>query len=150
MLPFVALHSKCALVRCGITNLCVCYALLVKVCAEVFIVSFGNLYHDARIFGEEGLHDITVTTDVVEINVHTALDVGECHLKECGDETASTDVMSAVYPTAVNHLVDRVEGICEVLRVLHCGNIIAHLTKTLGKCTTAETLLVEREVDMIE
>ena len=86
----------------------------------------------------------------MEIDVHTAFDVGECHLKECGDETASTDVMSAVYPTAVNHLVDRVEGICEVLRVLHCGNIVAHLTKTLGKCTTAETLLVEREVDMIE
>ena len=38
--------------RCGITNLCVCYALLVKVCAEVFIVSFGNLYRNARLFAD--------------------------------------------------------------------------------------------------
>ena len=150
MLPLATLDGELALVGCGISNLCVCNSLLVEICAEVLVVCLGNLNHDTGILGEESLHDVTVAADVVEVDVHTTFDIGKCHLKECGDKTTGTDVVSAVYPTAVDHLVDSIEGIGKILRVLDCRNIVAHLAKTLCESTTAEALLVEREVDMIE
>ena len=38
----------------------------------------------------------------------------------------------------------------EVFWVLHCRNVVAYEAEALCECATAETLLVEREVDMVE
>ncbi len=86
----------------------------------------------------------------MEVDVHTALLVGEGHLQERSDETAGRDVVTGHNPTALDEFLDGIEGIAEIFGVLHGGHVVANLTEALGKGRTSETLLVEREVYVIE
>ena len=82
--------------------------------------------------------------------MHTAFSVGEAHLEQCGDQTACRDVVTCHNPALLDHLLNCVEAVGEVLRVLHGRYVVANEAEALCECATAETLLVEREVDMVE
>ena len=86
----------------------------------------------------------------MEVDLHTTLYVGECHLEESSNQTTGADIVTSHYPAAVDELLYGVEAVNEVLRVLHGRNIAAHLAQALSKSRTSEALLVEAEVDMIE
>ena len=86
----------------------------------------------------------------MQVDVHTALGVGETHLKQCGDETTGADVVACHYPAPLYHLLHGVECIGEILRVLHRRHVVAHLAEALCESTSAEHQFVEREVDMID
>ena len=86
----------------------------------------------------------------MQVDVHTALSVGEAHLEQCCDKTAGRDVVTCHNPTLLDHVLNCVEAVGKVFRILHCRNVIAYEAEALSEGTTAKTLLVEREVDMIE
>ena len=86
----------------------------------------------------------------MQVDVHTTLGICETHLKQCGNHTTGTDIVTCHNPSLGNHLLNSIEGISKVLCILHCRHIVAHLAEALCKSTTAKTLLIEREVDMIE
>ena len=132
------------------SNHCVGDALLVEIAAESLVVLLRHLYHDAWVFGKECLYDVAVVAQLAEVDMHTALDVCECHLKQCGYDAAGTDVMSAVDESAVDKRLYGVEGIGEILRILHRRHVVAHLAEALCKGAAAQALLVEREVYMVE
>ena len=58
--------------------------------------------------------------------------------------------MTSHDPTLLYHLLNCVEAVGEVFWVLYGRNIVAYEAEALCECATAETLLVEREVDMVE
>ena len=86
----------------------------------------------------------------MQVDVHTALGVGETHFKQRGDETTGADVVTCHYPSFGYHLLYSLEASCEIFGVLHRRNIVAHLAKTLCEGASSESLFVEREVDVIE
>ena len=47
----------------------------------------ADLDDDTGVLSKEGLHDIAILADVVEVDMKAALGIGEAHLKECGDQT---------------------------------------------------------------
>ena len=58
--------------------------------------------------------------------------------------------MSGHDPSALDELLHGVEGIGEVLGVLHRGHVVAHIAQALCEGRAAEPLLVEAEVNMVE
>ena len=110
----------------------------------------SHLYHHAGVLGKKGLHHVAILTQVVQIDVQAAFGVGKAHLKQTGDQATGTDVVACHYPSLLHHLLNGLEGIAEVFWILHRGHIVAHLVQALGKGRTAEALLVEGEVDMVE
>ncbi len=82
--------------------------------------------------------------------MHAALSVGKAHFEQCGYQSAGADVVTCHYPTAVYQLLNGVEGVAEILGIFHRGDIVAHLAETLCECASAEALLVEREVYVVD
>ena len=130
-------------------NSCLCSLLLHEV-LELLLVLIAYFDHHTWVLSKERLHDIAILADVVQVDVHTTLGIGEAHLQQSGDQTTGRDIVTSHNPTLLNQLLNSHEGIGEVLGVLYRRHIVAHLTQTLGKGRTTQTLLVEREVDMIE
>ena len=86
----------------------------------------------------------------MKIYMDTTFLVCEAHLKKCGNKTTGTDIVTSHYPVLLYHFLNGVEGVNEVFGVLHRRHVVAHLAEALCECRSAELLLVEREVDMIE
>ena len=150
LLLIASLHHDGAAVLNGITNLSKANTSIFHKLLELSLVLVTHLDDYTRILSEECLHDITFLADVVQVDVHTALRVGEAHLEQSGNQTTSRDIVTSHNPTLFDELLDSHEGISEILGVLNCRHIIANLTQTLSEGRTTEALLVEREVDMIE
>ena len=58
--------------------------------------------------------------------------------------------MTSHDPSATNQFLDGIEAVGKVFRIFHGRHVTTHLSQALGKSTTAQSLVVEREVDMIE
>ena len=112
-------------------------------------MSIAYLDDNTWVLGEESLDDVGIC-DVVEVDLHTTLYIGECHLEESCNQTTGTDIVTSHYPTAVDEFLYGVEAVNEVLWVLDGRNIAAHLAQALSEGRTTETLLVEAEVDVVE
>ncbi len=91
-------------------------------------MGIAHLDHHTGVLSEEGLHDVAILTDVVEVDMHTALRVGEAHLQEGGDQTTGRDVVTGHDPPLLDELLDGHEGIAEVFGVLHRWYVVAYLT----------------------
>ena len=148
MTEVIFLHHDAASVG-RLTDRCVAYAHLVEQVLNSLNVAVGNLNHHSRILCEQGLHDV-ITAECTEVDVKTAILVSKGHFEQCGNHTASADVVTCHYQSLLYHVLQSIECIAEILRVLHHRNVIAHLASCLCKGATAKTLLVEREVDMEE
>ena len=121
----------------GIAYLGEANALLLHELLEVELVLVAHLDDHAGILGEERLDNVTVLTEVMQVDVLAALRVGEGHLEQRGDETTGRDVVTSHDPAAVDELLHGHEGVGKVLGILHRGHIVAHLAKALGKGRTA-------------
>ena len=55
-------------------------ALLLHELAELQLVLVAHLDDHAGVLGEEGLDDVAIGAQVVQVDVHSALRVGEAHL----------------------------------------------------------------------
>ena len=86
----------------------------------------------------------------MQVDVHTALSIGEAHFEQCCNQTAGRDVVTSHNPTLLDHFLNCVEAVGEVFGVLYGRNVVANESEALCKGTAAKTLLVEREVNMIE
>ena len=144
------LDDKFAAVFHGIADLGKTNATVLEEFAQVELMVIAHLNHHTRILGKECLHHIAVSTDVVQVDVHTATCVGKAHLQERGNQSAGRDVMTSHDPSFLDEFLDGIEAIGKIFSVLHCRHIVANLSQTLCKCRTAQPLLVEREVNMID
>ena len=43
----------------------------------------------AWVLSEESLHDVAVLADIMQVDMHTALGIGEAHLEQRGNKTTS-------------------------------------------------------------
>ena len=136
-------------VRNRIANLCEAYPCIVEECLQLVLMVVANLNDNTRILSKESLDNVS-RLKVVEVDVHTALCIGEAHLEQCGDKSTGTDVVTRHNPTTVDKFLNSVEALNEVVRVLDRWNIVANLVEALSKCRTTKTQAVEAEVDMIK
>ena len=58
--------------------------------------------------------------------------------------------MASHHPSTADELLHSVEAVDEIFRIGHCRHIASHLAQALCKGRTAETLLAEREIDVVE
>ena len=149
MLEAFLLDDDLAELRSWITNLGITDTVLIEECFQLVLVGIAYLDDNTWVLCEESLDDVGIC-DVVEVDLHTALYVGECHFEESCNQTTGADIVTSHYPTTVDEFLYSVEAVNEVLWVLHGRNIAAHLAQTLSESRTTETLLVETEVDMVE
>ena len=149
MLEAFLLDDNLAKLWCWITNLGITDTVLIEECFQLVLVSIAYLDDNTWVLCEESLDDVFVGY-VMEVDLHTALYVGECHLEESGNQTTGADIVTCHYPTTVDEFLYSIEAVNEVLRVLHGRNIAAHLAQALSEGRTTEALLVETEVDMVE
>ncbi len=132
MLEAFLLDDNLANLWSWITNLGVADAILIQECLQLSLVLVAHLDNDTRVLCEQGLDDVLVG-DVVEVDLHTALYVGECHLQEGSDKTTGADVVTCHHPTTVDEFLNGVEAVNEVLWILHGRNIAAHLAQALSE-----------------
>ena len=58
--------------------------------------------------------------------------------------------MSGKDEILLDEVLNGIEGIAEILRVLHRRHVVAHLAKCLCKGRAAQTLLIVGEINMVE
>ena len=112
-------------------------------------VTLRYLYYYAGIFGHEHLHNV-LAVELVEAYVESAVGVGEAHFQQSGNHSARADVMTGHEPAVLHKLLKRVEGVTEVVGVLHRGHVVAHLAERLGESRAAEAQLVVREIYVVK
>ena len=127
-------HLNAAAVFNGISNFGKAHALFLQKVLELLLVVVTDLNDHTRILCEESLHYIRLPSFggvgggyIVQVDVHTALGVGEAHLQQGGDQTTGRDVVTGHDPTLFNHLLNSHEGIGKVLGVLHRWHVAAYL-----------------------
>ena len=132
-LLLAGLDNQRAAVLYGVAYLGVADALLVHEFGKVLLVGVADFHHDAGILGKERLHHVAVLAEVVQVDVHAALGVGEAHLQQGGNQTAGRDVVSGHDPSFVYQLLNGHEGVGEVFYILHRRHVAAHLAEALRK-----------------
>ena len=58
--------------------------------------------------------------------------------------------MACQYPSSFNQFLNGIEAIGKIFWVGNSWHVVAHIAKALCEGTTAQTLIIEREVDVIE
>ena len=134
----------------GVAYLGVADALFLHELAELELVFVAHLDNNTGVLGEERLYDVSVLTEVVQVDVQAALRIGEAHLQQAGDETTGRDVVTSHDPSFLNELLDGHEGVGKIFGIVDCRNIVAYTVQTLCKGRSAKPLLAEREVDVVE
>ena len=109
----------------------------------------AHLDNHAGVLGEEHLHDV-VALHVVQVDVQTAVLVGEAHLEQSGNHTAGADVVAGHNPAAAHQFLDGLEAVDKIVGVGHGGHVIAHLASRLREGGAAQSEPVETEVDVVE
>ena len=84
MFPSVLLNLYRAAVGYGIANLGIADAVLLEELAQFHLVLVAHLNHDTGILGKQRAHHVIIF-EVMEVDVQTALHVGERHLEQRGD-----------------------------------------------------------------
>ena len=108
-----------------------------------------HLNDDTRVLGEEDLHDVALV-DLVEVHLKTALHVREAHLQQGSDHTAGRDIVTSQDQALLDGLLNGVERVAEVFRILDGRNLVAQLVERLRESGAAQLQRVEREVDIID
>ena len=131
-------HYNVAAVRNGIAYLGKAYTLIFHELFELLLVLVAHLDYYARVLGEQCFDDVRCPAlggvrgdDVVQIDVHAALGVGETHLKQGGDESSGRDVVAGHDPPLFYHLLDGHKGVGKIFGILHRGNVAAYLAQYL-------------------
>jgi len=136
--------------RRGVSYLGIPYSVVFQVLAEVFLVGVRHLNHHAGVLCKEHLHDVVVLrSEVMQVHVHTAFGVGKGHLEQRSDQSAGRNVMSGHHPSFLDKLLNGVEAVGKILRVLHRGHVAANLSECLGKGRATQSQFVEAEVDVV-
>ena len=143
-------HLDAAAVLDGIADLGEAHAALLHELAELLLVLVAHLDDHARVLGEERLDDVALGAEVVQVDVHAALRVGEAHLQQGHNQTAGRDVVACHDPSALDEFLNRHERVGKVFGILHRRHVVAHLAEGLREGRTAQSLFIEREVDMID
>ena len=141
------LQRACAYSR--LTYHGVAYAVVVHYGLEFFGILVGNLNDNAGVLSHKNLNHV-VAANLLQVDVHAALCVGEAHFEKSGYHTAGADVVTCHYEVFLDKLLNGVERVAEVFGILHCRNVVAYLAEALRKGTSAKALLVEREIDVID
>ena len=141
------LQRACAYSR--LAYLGVAYAVVVHYGLELFSILVGNLNDNAGVLCHKNLNHV-VAANLLQVDVHSALGVGEAHLEKSGYHTAGADVVTCHYEAFLDKLLNGVERVAEVFGILHSRNVVAYLAEALCKSTSAQALLIEREVDVID
>lgn len=141
------LQRACAYSR--LTYHGVAYAVVVHYGLELFSILVGNLNDNAGVLCHKNLNHV-VAANLFQVDVHAALGVGEAHFEKSGYHTAGADVVTCHYEVFLDKLLNGVERIAEVFGILHSRNVVAYLAEALCKGTSAQALLIEREVDVID
>ena len=134
----------------GIADFRKAHAHIFEKFAQVVLMLVAHLNHHARILGKQRLDDVAVGANVVQIHVQAAFRVGKSHFQQGRDEAASRNVVSGHHPTAPNQLLNGVEAIDEIVGIFDCRNVAAHFSEALREGRTAESLLAERKIDVVE
>ncbi len=148
VLVVVEFQCESAAVGSGIANLREADSSLFEQFLHLLLVLFGHFNHHAGVLCEQRLGYIAVGTQVVQVDVQTALGVGEAHFEQRSDESAGRNVVSGHDKATVHQFLNGVERIAEVLRVLHSRHVVAHFSEALREGTASKALLIEREVDV--
>ena len=143
-------HHHLAAVADGIAYLGEAHAAVFHEVLEVLLVVVAHLDYHAWVLGKERLHDVAVLAEVVQIDVHAALPVGEGHLQQGGYQSACRYVVASYHPSLRYQLLYGHEGVGKVFGVLHRRHVAAHLAEALRKGRAAQSLLVEREVYVVQ
>ena len=121
-----------------ITDLGVADALLFHELLEFKLVLVAHLDDHTGILGKESLDHVGLISlfvgyshEVMQVDVHAAFRVGEAHFQKRHDESAGRDVVTGHDPSAVNHFLNRHEGICKIFRILYRWHVVTHLAQRL-------------------
>ena len=89
VLPLVFHHHDLPVVRCRVSYFGESDARVFQVFLQFLLACVRHLDYDAWVLGEEHLHHVVIVLhDVMQVDVHATVHVGEGHLKERRDETA--------------------------------------------------------------
>ena len=134
---------------CGMSYVCVAYAVFFENVFYRLLVVAANLNDDTRVLGKEYGDDVG-TLECRQVDRHTATSVCKTHLKECCYKSAGRDVVTSHDESFADKLLDGVEGCAEIFRVLNRRHVVTDKAQALCEGRTAETLLVEGEVDVVK
>ena len=141
------IYIECALCD-GLTDNGKAYASLFEDGFYASGIGLGHLYHYTGVLGEEYLHDVLLL-ESAEVDVHTALRIGEAHLKQCGHHTTGRDVVAGHEQALIHELLHGDEGVAEVFGI-HSRHFATYLIQGLEEGRATECQCVVAEVDMIE
>ena len=143
MLAVASFNNDGAALRNGIANLGKCHALFFHIVDKLLFVGIADFHNYTGVLCEECLYHVAIGTEVVQIDVETALLVGETHFQQCGDKTAGRDIVTSHNPSFLYKALYCHESIGEVFGVFHCWHVAAYLAEALCKGRTTEMLLIE-------
>ena len=86
----------------------------------------------------------------VEVEVHTALGVGESHFKHSGEQTASADVVCCQELLVFHQSLHSIECVGKVIGTLHARSLVAKQSHRLCKGRATELHVAAREIDIVE
>ena len=132
-----------------IANACETNAIVFQESPYFVVVFVGNLNDDTWIFGKQLAHNV-VALHIVQVDVQTTFRICKSHFEQRCNHTTSRNIVSCKNPTAANHLLNGIEAIAEVARLFHGRNVRTNLAQALCKGRTAQTLLVEAEINVIK
>ena len=150
LLNFSSLHYDGTGTLNRITNLSKAHTLLFHEVLELLLMLVTYLDNNTWVLSEQSLNNIAISADVVQIDMHTTLGIGEAHLQQRSNQTTSRNIVTSQNPTLLNHLLYSHKGVSKVFWVLNGWHIVAHLTQALGESRATKVLGVKAEVDMID
>ena len=106
------------------------------------------MHHDSAVFSKQQLHDILVVKSV-EVDVQTAIRVGECHLKQRGDKTARRDIVHCKHLAFVDKRLNSGKCLCEIFSGVDARHVAAHTAEHLRerRATERKRRIAEINVD---
>ena len=103
--------------------------------------------HHAWLLAERHADEV-VFVKCAEVNVHAAFIVGECHLKQGGDQAACRHVVTCEDEFLLDELLQSVEALLKVFSINDIGCIVADSVDDLSEAAASEFECVFREVDV--
>ena len=79
LLCVTCLHNDAAAVLYRIADLGIADTHILHEVLKVLLVVVAHLNNDTWVLSEESLHDVAISADIVQIDMHAALGIGEAH-----------------------------------------------------------------------
>ena len=101
---------------------------------ELLLVLVGYLDNHTGVFCHKHLYNV-IAGNVVQVDVQSALWIGEAHFQQASDQAASADIVSGHDPSFLDEFLNGIETVYKVVGVSHGRHIVTHLAQTLCKGT---------------